>query len=340
MQSVEQDSPFHFAELEVQRRAGTDERLQDIGRRVIRDHLLQQHQDFFSAQHQLLLAMVDEQGRPWVAMAAGAPGFVSAVSRTRLRIDALPLAGPPTLANGGSLVVGAQVGVLGLDYSSRRRNRVNGRIVSVDQCGFELQVVHSFGNCPKYIQLRETRIPDDRHWRAQPVDGAVLSSFDDEAVQVIAQADHFYIASHYDRPGDEVHHGADASHRGGKPGFVRIDDDGALVFPDFPGNRFFNTLGNITANGKAALLFTDFESGSLLSMTGQASIDWRAADEHGFAGAERLVRFSPSEAWLYRNALPFEWRFTAFSPVLASTGDWDSAASATEDPAGPADRSG
>ena len=324
MKTVEQYSPFHSGELEIQRRVGVDERIKDIGRRVIRDHLLPQHQAFYQAQHMLLLALVDSDGKPWPAVVAGSPGFVVALDPLHLRIDALPVGLSATFDGApiAELVVGAQVGVLGIDYSTRRRNRVNGRVISVDRTGFVLHVTQSFGNCPKYIQLRDTESSEAPGWRAQPVAGHFVPELNGEWRALIEASDHFFIASHYDRPGDEAHHGADVSHRGGKPGFVRIDADGVLEFPDFAGNRFYNTLGNISANGKAALLFIDFRCGSLLSMSGEARVDWRAADTSGFAGAERSVRFTSRDIRVYSRALPLRWRFREQSPALEHTGHW------------------
>jgi len=54
--------------------------------------------------------------------------------------------------------------------------------------------------------------------------------------------------------------GADTSHLGGEPGFVRVHR-GALWWPDYPGNNMFNSLGNIVENPAAALLFFDFAVG-------------------------------------------------------------------------------
>ena len=62
-------------------------------------------------------------------------------------------------------------------------------------------------------------------------------------------------------------YGADISHRGGRPGFVRVDGD-VLTIPDFRGNRYFNTLGNLIAEPRASLLFVDFETGDLLQLQG------------------------------------------------------------------------
>lgn len=320
------DSAFHAGERQAQRLAGVDERIENVGRAAIRDYLLPQHQAFFAAQHQLLLATVDADGRPWVAMVAGPPGFARALDERHLRVTAQPLAGAPSQA----LSPGSALGVLGIDYASRRRNRLNGRVLSADANGFEIEVLQSFGNCPKYIQTRKTRLPPGDAWHVAPQDGQPLRPWDDDARRLIAEADHFFIATYYDQHGGPAQRGADVSHRGGRPGFVYLADDGALFFPDFAGNRFYNTLGNILINGKAALLFTDFSCGTLLSMTGTASIDWRDARTHGFAGGERLLRFTPQEVWRYPHALPFDWQFGEQSPALDATGRWSDIAARPE----------
>jgi predicted pyridoxine 5'-phosphate oxidase superfamily flavin-nucleotide-binding protein len=74
---------------------------------------------------------------------------------------------------------------------------------------------------------------------------------------------------------------ADASHRGGPPGFVEVAGDGArLRFPDFPGNRMFQTLGNLAVDPRVGLLFVDWDTGTALQVTGRAEIVW-ADDRRG-----------------------------------------------------------
>lgn len=51
------------------------------------------------------------------------------------------------------------------------------------------------------------------------------------------------------------HSHMDASPRGGTPGFVKVDADGALLLPDSPGNNRLDSLQNIIATGHAGLLF-------------------------------------------------------------------------------------
>ena len=92
--------------------------------------------------------------------------------------------------------------------------------------------------------------------------------------------------------------GIDVSHRGGKPGFVRVDDGvggTVLTFPDFRGNFFFNTLGNITAHPKAGLLFVDHETGGVLQLTGARRSGRRGAEGRGVRRrAAFLVRLDGS----------------------------------------------
>jgi predicted pyridoxine 5'-phosphate oxidase superfamily flavin-nucleotide-binding protein len=116
--------------------------------------------------------------------------------------------------------------------------------------------------------------------------------------------------------------GADVSHRGGKPGFVRIEADKDLVFPDFSGNFLFNTIGNILQDPRAGLLFPDFETGRLVYMTGTAEIVWDGPIVAAFDGAQRLIRFRAEEILRVEESLPFKFAFGDFSPALDKTGGW------------------
>ena len=67
---------------------------------------------------------------------------------------------------------------------------------------------------------------------------------DADAAAVIAAADTFFVTSYVDVDGQESRRAVDTSHRGGRPGFIRIDGN-VLTIPDFAGNQYFNTLGNL-----------------------------------------------------------------------------------------------
>lgn len=90
--------------------------------------------------------------------------------------------------------------------------------------------------------------------------------------------------------------GNDASHRGGPPGFVRVEA-GRLWWPDYPGNNLFNTLGNLRTDPTAALLFCDFATGRTLHLSGHAEVEWTRPGAPGDDGRTgRRVHFTPRQA--------------------------------------------
>lgn len=276
---IDDPTPFHAGEHAAQRLAGVPTP-RALG---IRPFMPDQHREFFELLPCVLLAARDGEGWPVPTMLAGLPGFVASPDPTTLRVTTSD-PHDPVLA---LLKPGAGFGLLGIDLSNRRRNRANGHVVAADGRVLTLAVEQSFGNCPKYINLRDATWHDG----AAPSLPAPFAGLDDAARSMIGAADTFFIAS-----GSE--HGLDISHRGGPGGFVRIDG-GTLVVPDYPGNRFFNTFGNLLLDPRASLLFVDFERGDTLVLRGRAGIDWTSAD--------RVWRFEVENGWRRRGALPLRW---------------------------------
>ena len=110
--------------------------------------------------------------------------------------------------------------------------------------------------------------------------------------------------------------GLDASHRGGKPGFVRVENEKRLVFPDYPGNNMFNSLGNISSYPRAGLLFPDFQSGASLQITGAASIVWEGSQIAKFPGARRLVGIDIERIVELSPGMLLKFEFKGYSPSL------------------------
>ena len=295
-------SPFHAGELAVQERVGVHERAERSAAHSIRDHLIEQHRDFYTLLPMLFIGFVDADGKPWASILTGTPGFSHALDERRLRINALPLPGDPLAA---VLRDGLSVGCLGLQWETRRRNRVNGLVSDIDGDGFTLDVIHAFGNCPKYIQKREVVAALEPG--AALLETRTVLNADDTAL--IARAYTFCIAT-------AVADGADVSHRGGKAGFLRLEEEGALSWPDYTGNNFFNTLGNIEANSAAGLLIPDWETGRVLQMTGSAEIRWDVEARAGLPGAKRVMAFKPTQVRSLSNIIPDRWALIESSPFL------------------------
>ena len=275
-------SPWHAGEKNLQQRVGVAERMADVGRQVVRDFMPEQHRDFYRQLPFLVLGTVDAAGQPWASILSGAPGFAVSPNPQTLRLQSFPSVGDPAAA---SLALGAAVGLLGIELHTRRRNRVNGRVGMLTDGGFSVTVEHAFGNCPQYIQLRDSELVGAptvaRHQR--------LNGLDEAARQVIRAADTFFVASYADLEGDAARRAVDVSHRGGQRGFVQVDGE-CLTIPDFAGNLFFNTLGNLLVNPRAGLLFIDFDSGDLLQLSGRTEIVFDGVEVAAFQGAERLWR--------------------------------------------------
>ena len=292
-------SPFHAGEQTVQERLGVRD-VEKWARQVVRPFLPEQHRAFHTALPFLVAAARDAQGRPWVTLFVGPEGFVRSPDPHQLVIDARPVPGD---ALEGALVEGADLGLLGIEFSTRRRNRLNGRIGPERAGALVFAVEQSFGNCPQYIH--------ERAWRrvANLVPGTPRRSQHLSASQRtwIAAADTFFIASGYRGAGESPSFGMDASHRGGDPGFVSVQSDTQLVFPDYAGNNHFNTIGNLVLDPRAGLLFVDFATGSLLQLTGRTSIDWDSDAVARVPGARRLVNFSVDEIVELPAALPLRW---------------------------------
>jgi uncharacterized protein len=317
--------PYHPGEQALQSRVGLRERLAEVGARTVRDHMPEPHRELFGKLPFVLLGSMDGAGQPQASVLMGPPGFLRTPDAQTLALDARPDAADPLH---GALRAGASIGVLGIEPHTRRRNRMNGVVRALHARGFELQVRQSFGNCPKYIQARHARWVDGA---ATPAGAQRMPQLDLAAASLVRGADTFFIASAV--PPEQIEssaaHGVDVSHRGGKPGFVRVqrgaDGVDVLTIPDFAGNHMFNTLGNLVLHPRAGLLFIDFARGDRLHLAVDARVLWEGDDLAAFAGAQRLVQFRVREVLRVSGGPRLAWSEPLHSPFLQATGSWPGA---------------
>ena len=280
---------FHEGELEVQRLAGVGDDAEMVGR-GLGDSISSAVRRFVSHQRIAIVSSADSDQRVWASLLTGPSGFVRAIDSRLLWIAVEP---PPEDPLAGNLQTAAFVGVLVIDPATRQRMRFNGRGVLVDG-GLFVIVAQAYGNCPKYIHLRREE-PDLPDVARKPMLAAQALSSRQRAW--IESSDTFFIASLHPAAG------ADASHRGGLPGFMRVETSRRLSFPDYPGNAMFNTLGNLLVNPLAGLLFADFATGDLLQLTGRARLD----------AIDRRVTFDIDEARETARAFSLRMRLVEYS---------------------------
>ena len=337
-------SPWHAGEAAIQARAGVRERLEQIGPRAIRSHMPDEHRELFGRLPMLVVGSLDADRRPWASVLIEQPGFIASPDERTLRVSAEPALGDPLRAN---LKVNAPIALLGIELATRRRNRANGTVTALGDRGFDVRVEQSFGNCPQYIQARSPSFVANRGRESSPrrgvsTEGRVLSA---RAAALVARADTFFIATAANAPDGDARHGCDVSHRGGNPGFVRVEREqhgrgadgngtgsrtssgsgnasarSVLYWPDFRGNFFFNTLGNLAVNPRAGLLFMDFESDAALLLTGTAEVIWNGPLVTSFAGAERMLRFAPEAGVWVQASVALRWSAPERARQLAATG--------------------
>ncbi|UVM70032.1 pyridoxamine 5'-phosphate oxidase family protein [Pseudomonas alvandae] len=313
-----QPSPWHEGELTLQRSVGAVEMMAGVGQRQLaRTWMPDQHREFYAQLPFVVLGAVDRQGDVWATLRTGQPGFMNSPDPETLHIHFDPQPEDPAQAGMGE---GDAIGMLGIELHTRRRNRMNGVVRRQLDHGLEISVSQAYGNCPRYINLRQYSFVDE-----QPAVSRELAVADPLVRRLVTAADSFYVATYVVRDGERQ---VDASHRGGKPGFVRMDEDGTLTVPDFSGNLFFNTLGNILLNPRAGLVFVDFQTGDLLQMSGSAQVLLDDPQIAAFQGAERLLRFTPQRIVYRPAAIPLRWKDQAEgdSPNSLMTGSWEQTA--------------
>lgn len=288
-------SPWHAGERAMQARAGVAARMEVLGARIIQRVMPEQHRLFYPLLAFVVLGAVDADGAPWATVLAGEPGFLHAPTPSLLRISARPDTDDPAAR---AIAPGAAVGLLGVDLSTRRRNRLNGVVAASDASGLGVAVRQAFGNCPQHIRVRARVDREVPRGEAE-----VLRGLDTGARAAISAADTFFVASYVDADGERS---VDVSHRGGAPGFVRVDGD-VLTIPDFSGNLQFNTMGNLLVNPRAGLLFVDFATGDLLQLTGDVELVFDGEELAASPEAERLWRLRVTAMVRRPGALGQRW---------------------------------
>jgi predicted pyridoxine 5'-phosphate oxidase superfamily flavin-nucleotide-binding protein len=296
-------SVWHEGELAIQERAGQREAM-SRAQAGIRSEIPERAGQFLQAQRFAVVGSLDRERRVWASLLTGPAGFLRVIDPSTLEIRPSPPADELLLSN---LAANSDVGLLAIEFSRRRRMRLNGEARVQRDGSIAIRALQVYSNCPQYIQARG--VEDGETEARSPGTTHVRSNLGEEQARMIRRADTFFIASAHPE------YGVDASHRGGNPGFVQVISPGALLFPDYAGNNMFNTLGNLAINPRAGLLFVDFESGHTLQITGKASVDWDADRIRDFPGAQRLVDIAIEQVLEKDAGCNLKFHFESFSPV-------------------------
>lgn len=319
--TMKPSSPFHAGEIAAQQKAGTAGVAMELAVGMT-DSLsfASNHDAFLAAQSFAVLTTVNLQADSvWISPLFGNPGDIQALSEKEIVISKRCLP-PGDVAR--EAAAATHVSLLGIDLKKRVRHRINGQMdVQTDAADASIQfAVQEYSpNCPKYINRRELiRTPGNAgpvNIDAERQERAHLTKADQTFIESM---DTLWIGTY--APGA----GADANHRGGKPGFVRVTSASTIEWPEYRGNGMFYTSGNLESCDRAGVLFVDFDSGSIIQMTGAAVVDW----EHGgqYEGATRVIKFNIDKLVRMDNVTSHRWArldFSPYNPKISGSDDSD-----------------
>ncbi len=270
---------WHEGERRAQEKAGVHDRMAGAG--PPGPLIPAAAADFLAERSWVIATFADGGGAPRIEALTGPPGFVRAAADSEIRIE--PDRAPP-------VAPGAAIGLLAIEPATKRRMKAKGVVTDVRAASggstssgssvggagllspesesgrtLAIRTVSVYALCPKHITPRDAALRPPGI--ARP--GAQLTEAQRSWIE---GADTFFLATH------SPEGGADASHRGGSPGFITVIDDRTLAFPDYSGNNMFNTIGNLEMDPRIALLFVDFRTGGRLTLHGSAAVEWDAAE--------------------------------------------------------------
>ena len=293
--------PYHEGEIAVQKRTGE----RDVALRngaAISSRIAPGALSFLARQRLVAVSAIGDTGRVSTTVWCGPPGFVQSADGERVTVRLASIeASPDDPILSGGLRPGLELGILAIEFTSRRRLRINGTVESISSEALEIAVRESVPNCPKYIERRH---PHDMPVLPATTQTERGSALDDRRRALIARTDTAFVGSAH--PG----RGLDTSHRGGAAGFIRVVDARTLRIPDYRGNSMFLTLGNFTIDPRASLAALDFERGRVLALSGSARLEFGAEDpDQPTGGTGRYWDFTVDE-WVefaLPGALHWEW---------------------------------
>lgn len=301
------ENTFHNGEKAVQKLAGQEQMAQMVGRMIGNtipfgaDHFIEQQVTAF-------VASTDKKQQVWMSVLVGDLGFINVPSTTQVTFDKSKVRSTPNDIVYENMQENAELGLLFIDHSTRKRYRTNGKL-SNDTPIIEVDIQEAYGNCPKYIQASDLSLPDQsKRIDSKELKGEKLRK---EDIDWISKADTFYVATR------ALSGKTDASHRGGNPGFIEVIDNATLRIPDYPGNALFNTLGNLHENPNTGILFVDFEKGETLQLTGKAKLQFDQFDYKDLRTTGETGRFwlFETKQWIHTsNHHQVNWEFMDYSP--------------------------
>jgi hypothetical protein len=158
-----------------------------------------------------------------------------------------------------------------INLAQARRSRISGMPVRQGD-HISMQCETAFTNCRKYMAPTASA---GEHPRVGPLRTEALAFDDPWIEQTIQSAETAFLVTA--SPAGT----ADASHRGGFPGFLRYDKTThTIAWTDYLGDGMFVSMGNVRSNGASVLVVLELATGDALRVDLDATYTNLRTDRH------------------------------------------------------------
>lgn len=296
---------FHNGELEVQNKMNVQHIASKVGQ-SIKDRIILGAIPFIENQSTITISSKDSNHKNWISLLVGVNGFIHVpdVNTFDIYIDKLKSDLNDVFFK--NITKHKTIGAIFIELGSKRRYRVNGTVILITENKISIKITEAYPNCPKYIQQRS--ITNLSPINTTPKKETGLNNISTKFIDLIKNADTFFI-------GSEAVNKMDASHRGGKPGFIKVINRNTLKIPEYVGNNLYNTLGNLTTNPNAGLMFIDFTNNSVLQLNGSVLIQYDQKTEEDLKQTNTGIFWTFNiEKWIFtENHHQMDWNFIEYS---------------------------
>ena len=282
----------------------------------------------------IAIGTLDKQGRPWTTLWGGEKGISQPIAQGILGVRSQvvthhdPVVEELVGKEGDGTVVreegvGRMVSGLTIDLETRKRTKLFGRMVagaltlredeatdsqqSIAEVQLVLKIEQSLGNCPKYLNKKHIE-PAASH----PELVSDSPQLPQRALDLLSKADLFFLSS----ANNDLD--MDTNQRGGPAGFVRVISNEAsgavLCYPEYSGNRLYQTLGNLKVNPVLGICVPDFDTGDMLYLTGTTEVLIGPAAASILPRSNLAVKITITSARFVATALPFRGTAGELSP--------------------------
>lgn len=186
---------FHSGEASLQTKVGVREDAMEIARAgIIRDYMPGQHRKFYSEQNLLFVSSTAEDEFDWCSILHGQQGFVQSPMSANILTFPINCISPRDPLD---ISVGSRIGMFGLEFHTRRRNRANGVVIASSSKDFTIQIEQTTGNCPKCIQIRQIMYTPPKFINSEDSKEILAGneSLSTKQLNIIKQADTFFLAT-------------------------------------------------------------------------------------------------------------------------------------------------